>query len=93
MEQDIMDGYWDENNETKKIIDILGKEKFNKIKNKVNGLYKGDNEIKIIYTILVLYYFNEKCKEKLNELILIINKANKYLENNGIKYTDIISNL
>jgi len=64
MSQDIMDGYWDENDETKKIIDFITLDKFNEIKNKINALNKGENEIKIIYTILVIYYLKTNLSEK-----------------------------
>jgi len=91
MSQDIMDGFWDENIETKKIIDIITFDKFNKIKNKINALNKGENEIKIIYTILVIYYLKTNLSEKLKDYRLVINKANKFLLENGIDYDNIIS--
>ena len=59
----------------------------------VNSVYKGENEKKLIYTILVTYYLKLKCSERLDEFRLIINKANKYLEKNGIKNENIISNI
>ena len=65
--------------------------KFNQIKDNIKNVYKGPNEIKLVYTILVIYYLNEKCSKRLNEFRLIINKANRYLEQNGIKYENIIS--
>ena len=89
--QDIMDGYWDENEETKKIIDIITLDKFNEFKKKINALNKGENEIKIIYTILVIFYLKTNLSEKLKEYRLVINKANKFLQENGINYDDIIS--
>ena len=93
MSQDIMDGYWDENDETKKIIDIITLDKFNEIKNKINTLNKGENEIKIIYTILVIYYLKTNLSEKIKDYRLVISKANKFLEENGIDYDDIISGI
>ena len=91
--QDIIGGFWNENDDTKKIIDIITVDKFDKIKNKINVLNKGANEIKIIYTILVVYYLNTKCIDKLNEYKLVINKAIKFLQKNGINYDDIISDI
>ena len=91
--QDIIGGFWNENDDTKKIIDIITVDKFDKIKNKINVLNKGVNEIKIIYTILVVYYLNTKCIDKLNEYKLVINKAIKFLQKNGINYDDIISDI
>ena len=93
MSQDIIEGFWDENNETKRLIDIIGLNKFNKIKNKVCALNKRKNESKIIYTLLVIYYLKTKCLKNLDEYKLVINKAKKYLEKNGIDYDDIIDNI
>jgi len=88
-----MDGYWDENDETKKIIDFITLDKFNEIKNKINALNKGENEIKIIYTILFIYYLKTNLSEKIKDYRLVINKANKFLEENGIDYDNIISGI
>ena len=93
MSQDAIEGFWGENEETKKLINIISLDKFNKIKNNVTILNKGAEEMRIIYTILVIYYLNTKCNERLNEFRLVLNKANKYLMNNGIKYENIISDL
>ena len=93
MSQDIIEGFWEENNETKKLINAITLDKFNKIKNKVNTLYKGPNEMKLIYTVLVIYYLNTKCSTRLDEFRLIINKANKYMEKNGIKYENIVDGI
>ena len=92
MSQNIIEGYWDENEETKKIINIIDKDKINKINKNINSLIKGEkeNNNKIKYTILVIFYLNTKFSEKLNEYKLIINKAKKFLINQGIKYEDII---
>ena len=48
---------------------------------------------KLIYTILVIYYWNTKCSTRLDECRLIINKANKYMEKNGIKYENIVAGI
>ena len=91
--QDALDGFWEENEETKKLIDIIFLDKFNKIKNKIIALNKGENEIKIIYTILVVYYLKTNLSMKLNEYILVINKANKFLKENGVDYNNIVSDI
>ena len=93
MSQDIIEGFWEENEETKKIINIITLDKFNHIKNNVMMLKKGTNEMKIIYTVLVIYYLNTKCTARLNEFRLVLNKANKFLNVNGIKYENIISGI
>ena len=91
--QDALEGFWDENEETKKIIDIISLDKFNKIKNKVIALNKGKNEIKIIFTILVVYYLKTNLSSKLNEYKLVINKAYKFLRENGIDYDVIVTGI
>ena len=93
LSQDIIEGFWDENNETKRIINIITSGVFDKIKNKIMTLNKGQNETKIIYTILVVYYLKTKCADNLNEYRLVINKANKFLSKNGINYDDIVSGI
>ena len=37
LSQDIIEGFWNENNETKGLINIITLEKFDKIKNKINA--------------------------------------------------------
>ena len=88
--QNIFDGFWDENEETKNLIQILPKNKIMEIENKIKKLNKNE-ENKIIYTIIVLFYLEYKHKDKLDEFKLIINKANKFLMSHGIKYEDIIN--
>ena len=41
LSQDIIEGFWDENNETKRIINIITSDVFDKIKNKIIPLKKG----------------------------------------------------
>ena len=93
MSQDIIEGAWNENDETKKLINLVTQDKFNKINNKVKGLNKGNQEIKLIYTILVIYYLTTKHSDKLNDYRLVINKAKKFLISQGIKYEDFISDI
>ena len=90
MSQDIIEGSWNVNEETRKLINIITNEKFNLINNKVKGLKKGDQETKIIYTILVIYYLMTKHSEKLNDYKLVINKAKKFLMSKGINYDEFI---
>ena len=93
MSQDIIEGAWNENEETKKLISIITQNKFNNIKNKVKGLNKGANENKIIFTILVIYYLGTHHSDKLNDYRLVINKAKKFLMNQGIQYEDFIQGI
>lgn len=76
MSQDIIEGYWKENNQNKKIIQIVSKDIFNIVENKIKELNKEKEEMKkIIYTILVIYLLNTKYTEQLNDYRLIINKG------------------
>ena len=93
MSQDIIEGSWNENDETKKLIYKITLDKFNKIKNKISSLNKGDIETKIIYTIIVIYYLNMEYPDDIDEFKLVINKANKFLMKNGIDYDNIVSDL
>ena len=90
MSQDIIEGAWNENEETKKIINIITKNKFDLINNKVKGLNKDTQETKIIFTIMDIYYLMTKHSDKLNDYRLVINKAKKYLMSQGIKYEEFI---
>ena len=92
--QNSIEGYWEENEVIKKIMKIIGEDKIIKINNKIKLLNKEiENENKIKYTILVIYYLNSEYLDKINEYILIINKAKKYLLNQGIKYENIIKGI
>ena len=91
--QDIIEGYWDENEVTKDLTNFIGQQ-MNQISTKIKSLNKGEeNENKIIYTISVIYYLNTEYSDKIDEYILIINKGKKYLLNQGIKYEDIIDGI
>ena len=90
MEQDSIEGSWSENEETKKLIKIISEDKINKINNRIKQLYEGENQDKIKYTILVIYYLNNNHSDKLNEYKLIINKAKNFLKSKGLKYEYII---
>ena len=92
--QNIIEGYWDENEETKELMNIFQQAKIDIITEKIKSLNKEEeNENKIKYKILIIYYLNTEYSDKIDEYILIINKGKKYLINQGIKYEDIIDGL
>jgi len=94
LSQDIIEGYWDENEESKELMNIIDKDIINKINLKIKSLNKGEEiEKKIKYTILVLYYLNTAYHDKIGDYKLIINKAEKYLMSQGIQYKEIIESL
>ena len=94
LSQDIIEGYWDENEESKEWMNIIDKDKVNKINLKIKSFNKGDEtEKKIKYTILVIYYLNAEYHDKIDAYKIIVDKAEKFLMSQGIKYKDIIDSL
>ena len=93
MTQDIMEGFWDKNDETEKLLKILYKDIIIKINDKIKSLNKGKDETKIKYTILVIYYLYTKNSDQLDKFKLIIKKGEKFLEKKSIKYENIINNI
>ena len=85
MSLDIIEGYWEEDQYTKKILDIKS-DIYNKVKNLI-----GNNRISVTFVIL-FYILNDK-KEKIPELSNIINKAKTFLVNNNCSYEFIKSQI
>ena len=92
MSQDIIEGYWEENENTKNIENKF-KEIFNKISNFIESNEKIKDKSKVKYTFIILYYLINDEKEKLNENKLIINKGKKYLISNNTSYDEIFSKI
>ena len=84
--QDIFDGYWGLNPQTKSLI-----KKEKELYEKIEKLMKEKNIEKeeIIITLFVIYYLNNDTSINKIEYSLIIKKGVKYLENNGINYEEI----
>ena len=94
LSQNIIEGYWDENQETKELNNILDKDEIDKINIKIKSLNKKEeDEKRIKYTILVIYYLNNNFSEKMDEYKLIIHKGKKYLLNQGIQYDEFIKEI
>jgi len=85
MSLDIIDGFWDENEYTKSIIEMK-RDIYNKVKSLIN-----DNKIAI--TFIILYYILNDRKDKIAEYLNIINKAKTFLVNSGHSYENIISSI
>ena len=84
--QDIFDGYWNLNPQTKLLIE---KEKIKyELIEKLMKEKKLDKE-EIIITLLVLYHFNKNDSINKMEFSLIMKKGINYLEKNGIKFEEI----
>ena len=73
--QDFIDGFWEENNYTKKIKEKYQKE-FDLLKNLEN---KNIND-KIALTILVIYFITKEHSELLKDLIMIIKKGKIFIQ-------------
>ena len=88
--QDIFDGCWNLNPQTKLLIE---KEKniYEKIENIMKEKKIEKEEVKI--TLLVLYYLNTDTNINKVEYMLIIKKGISFLEENGIKFDEILSTL
>ena len=82
---DIFDGYWDENEYTKIVLENK-KNIYEKLKKSI-----GDN--KVVITFIILYYILNDRKEKISEYSNIINKAKTFLVNNNCPYELILSNI
>ena len=89
MGQDIIEGFWDENNFTNDVIKKV-QEQYNKIESYINSQNDIKEKKKAIYTTIVLYYLLNNMKEKVDELRLIINKGKKYLNSINYPYDDIL---
>ena len=88
--QDIFDGSWNLNSQTQLLI-----EKEKNIYEKIEQILKEKNiekeEVKI--TLLVLYYLNTDISINKVEYMLIIKKGISFLEENGIKFDEILPSL
>ena len=90
MSQDIIEGFWDENKETKKLVDKVKKEKFDVIVQYVKNKNISQDFNKIVYTILAIYYIQKEKSKNINEYRLVLNKGKKYLISKGINYDEEI---
>lgn len=91
LNQDILEGNWEQNEKTKIIID----EERNIFENiKKISENKGIKEENGFITLLVLYYIFNKNQTKIDELKFIIKKAKVYIKKlYGFKYEDIIKEI
>ena len=94
-EQDIIEGYWDENKITE---NILNSPELKDVCNKIRSLLEEksidkDDKRKILTTIAILYYIIEKNNKEIKKEKLIINKANKFLSLYNLDYKIVISSI
>ena len=93
MTQDIIEGYWDETPETKRMISKIKKGVFEKIVEYIKSRSITDNFNRVVYTIFVIYYIEKEKSKSNKEYRLVINKGKKYLMSKGINYDNEISKI
>ena len=87
--QDFIDGFWENNNETKYVKEKYKKEYEVLKKNKIIN-----NNDKIIISVLIIYYIEKEYPELLNELSLVIKKGKIFIKKETKKsYEEIIKEL
>ena len=93
MTQDIIEGFWDETPETKRMISKIKKGVFEKIVEYIKSRNITDNFNRVVYTIFVIYYIEKEKSKSNKEYRLVINKGKKYLMSKGINYDNEISKI
>ena len=73
--QDFIEGYWEENEKTKKII-----EKYEKEYKLIKELKNKKIDEKTAVTILMIYFIYKEHSNSLNDLLLIIKKAEMFIQ-------------
>ena len=93
MSQDIMEGFWDETKETKRIINKIKKGGYEKIVKYIKDKKITENFKRVVYTILAIYYIEKEKAKSIKEYRLVINKGKKYLMSKGINYDEEINKI
>ena len=88
--QDIMEGYWEKNEETETIINKIS-DIYEKIKNYLNEKKIEDKLEKILFTFIMIYYIENKEKDLINDYLLILEKGKKYLKKQNLAYNIILN--
>ena len=73
--QDFIDGFWEENEKTNII-----KEKYKKEFNLLENLKNKNIDNKVAMTIIIIYYIHKEHPELLNELMMVIKKAELFIQ-------------
>ena len=81
IEQNIIEGFWEENTEEAKIILHFYERVYNNLKKKLN---KNNNKLSI--TFVILYYLEKEKSEILNDIEYSLIKGKNYLLKNKISY-------
>ena len=87
--QNFVEGYWEENERTKKI-----KTKYEKEYEQIKGIKDKNMNDTIALTILIIYFLNKEYPDLISELIMIIKKAKQFiLKQTKDNYDNIIKEL
>ena len=87
--QNFVEGYWEENESTKKI-----KTKYEKEYEQIKGIKDKNMNDTIALTILIIYFLNKEYPDLISELIMIIKKAKQFiLKQTKDSYDNIIKEL
>lgn len=91
--QDLTDGFWYKNDKTDKIVDLV-KDTFTKAEEVIKEK-KLDDKImmKILYTFIIIYYFENKARYKIKDFKLLIKKGRDFIKKNNLTYESIFDNL
>ncbi len=89
LSQNIMEGYWEKNKETEKIINKIN-DIYEKINNYLNEKKIEDNLEKILFTFIMIYYIENKEQNLINDYLLILQKGKKYLKKQNLSYNIIL---
>lgn len=92
--QDLMDGFWDKNEETKKIV-VLIQEIYNNAEDIIKKLcenFGDDLKQKILYTFIIIYFIENKDTDKIADFKLLIKKGKNFLKKHNINYDIIYKN-
>ena len=95
LSQDLMEGFWNKNDETDQIINLI-KDIYNKAENAIKNLcvnYEKELIQKLLYTFLIIYFIENKTKERIPDFKLLIKKGKDFMKNNKVEYDIIFKNL
>ena len=87
--QNIMEGYWEKNKETEKLINKIN-DIYETINNYLNEKKIEDNLEKILFTFIMIYYIENKEQNLINDYLLILQKGKKYLKKQNLSYNIIL---
>ena len=87
--QNFIEGFWEENEYTKKI-----KDKYQKEYDLIKGIKNKNMNEMIALTIIIIYFINKEHSNLISELVMIIKKAKQFiLKETKDSYDNIIKEI